>query len=183
MADNLNKFVTHTTIAWIGLILVWFLYSNVQSKEQIWQRVLAPLAIIGLGLVVSALATRFPITDLLEQSSSMIDKRLFCFSGLKKDAKTPDETTHLLSRVSIASVDSFESCFSLDEENPCEIMLRTSKCRPHVHNLLEETEGWDYPGVFCCGPSALTQEIYDEVHRRSQMEQSCITVYDEAFLM
>jgi predicted ferric reductase len=185
IADNLNKFVTHTTIAWVGLVLVWCLYSNVQSEEQIWQRVLAPLAISGLGYIVSALATRLPITDLIEQSSSLIDKRLFCFSSLKKDATTTaDETTHLMSGVSIARVDSFASCFSLDEENPCEIMLRTSKCRPHVHNLLKETEGRDYPGVFCCGPSALTHEIYEEVHRRSQMEEhSCITVYDEVFLI
>jgi predicted ferric reductase len=180
LADNLNTFITHTIISWVGLAVAWFLYSDVQSEEQIWQRSLAPVAILVLSYVVSILSTRrFGST----QSKDTLPK-----ASILEKATESNEKTQLLARVeSMSSTD----CYSFDEESPNEITLHTMNTgRPDIRVFLDDLDGSRHPGVFACGPPALTKEIKDIAEEKSCLraeyedgQSPFVTIYDEVFVM
>eukprot|EP00546_Thalassionema_frauenfeldii_P015158 CAMPEP_0178917864 /NCGR_PEP_ID=MMETSP0786-20121207/13497_1 /TAXON_ID=186022 /ORGANISM="Thalassionema frauenfeldii, Strain CCMP 1798" /LENGTH=91 /DNA_ID=CAMNT_0020591489 /DNA_START=2038 /DNA_END=2313 /DNA_ORIENTATION=- len=62
--------------------------------------------------------------------------------------------------------------------------------RPSVHVLLEDLESSDMPGLFLCGPEAMTDELEDAAKRmefirgsRNHDGRPRISIYAEKFLM
>lgn len=207
-ARNVYPLASFTTIAWGGMLLVWFLYTKVQSEDQIWQRAIAPLFLPAFALGVSKIAKQFfllPTDPATDATSKLLLKE--CLSTKQKGINNNncyninnevDEKTHLLARSdSVATIISTSSSESDEENNSCNqggvtLGINHQGRRPLIRLLLQgalKDDGFCYhrPAIFSCGPPALIQDIENFVEEKRWMNHQSspckITLYDEAFLM
>ena len=185
--DSLYRFLTFTAISWGGLSLIWTFVTNVQKADEIWQRIVAPLAVLSFAFMVSTVATRFIIgSDTIKLNCTAGRKMLNRESASQEiSSSCTDEATHLLARVDTAST----TLSSLDEEIPFGISMCTTSGRPSVRDLLKDVYDSNYPGVFSCGPPALIEDVHDVAEeicafrgatKRSEVSPF-IALYDEVF--
>ena len=173
-------------ITWLGLVVTWILYSSVQQENQIWQRLLAPFAIVALAVIVT-LVFNMKLASYVSLS--------FCSSSdVVKDEKNAGKTnTHYSHHESSDSLDTVETISSTGDSQDLEmgkVILEKTHGRPIAQEILRDLDAALSPGVFSCGPCGLTQEVRMACEERSiarLMEEKegeiCIPVYNEAFAM
>jgi predicted ferric reductase len=193
---NMVLTMSFVTIAWTGLLIVWYLYYNVQDAHEISSRLWSPIILVALGLAVSVAANWlvhnvWPDEDL----SAPME-----WSPLVEEDDTSD-TLELHEMVT----DSNKDVVSRSEMDP-DGVVRTSTLtpntgdslvtmeyrdgRPTVHSLINAIEEAKHPALFTCGPILLQQEVRATAQERCCMrfrrclqgqENSHIALYEEVF--
>jgi predicted ferric reductase len=209
--DCLSATLTFPVIGWLGLGLCWWLYTFVQQDAHIWQRVIAPVGILLLAIVVSLafqhMSSKFGTLSVPRMIRCSILGEAVVKQWLSKIYTTADEKESIRNEVrllgtpisvstkawaSSPSICSNTSSEGYDHEigRQAGVTLDKTKGRPTTDELLRTIEDALLPGVFCCGPTSLTQMVHnacDEKCRlRMQQDQRgecCVPVYDEAFLV
>jgi predicted ferric reductase len=196
ISSNCLPFVAFTTIAWSGLALTWYIYSNVQQEEQVLQRAYAPIAILLLGALVSRIANVLPISfseqPHKKQAARHCDRKWWAAIAFGGDEEVVEKGSCEKKPLSLkmSSLESYASLSSDEENQDVKRMTMKTDGRPTVGELLDSVDAAQYPGIFCCGPTALSQEIHRAAEERCVLRaqqrdpgSSFIAVYDEAFLM
>ena len=183
---NDGSIFAFATISWVGLIVTWLLYSSVQQESQMWQRLLAPFAILALAaLATLAFNKRASIVNTLSASDST--------DGKEKRISVKAKRFRYIELESSDSLDTVETSSSSSDSEDLEmgnVTIKESNGRPTVQEILKAVDAASSPGVFSCGPSGLTREIRVTCEERSiarsvesTKQEACIPLYNEAFTM
>jgi predicted ferric reductase len=178
---NLCGALAFFSIAWLGLGIVWYCYSNVQQNKQVSQRIYAPLAILLLSLLVAALLNVVP-NRLVDELDPIGTRR---HQGEWFDRVNDSDEEDDSSPIEMTSFDEHhqrtEDGGIFEVSQSATIVER--KGRPTIADLLEGA--WDArsPGLFCCGPPQLVRDLHTvaEEHCFGRCVQAKIAVYDESF--
>jgi NAD(P)H-flavin reductase len=191
---NLPSFLSFSTIAWIGLVVVWYFYSRVQSKKEVFSRVWSPIFITVLAVSVSVavnISSRYGRDDSDAPMSAE-------WGAVKRDVEDGEELVELrdLSGLPGDKVEEVDG-LRLDSGNASAggrvrrtVTIEEKKGRPTVHQLLNSLDEAKQGGLFACGPPLLMQNIRSTTKdrcfarcRRCLPGDSQITLYEEAFEM
>jgi predicted ferric reductase len=190
---NLPSFLSFSAVAWIGLGAVWYFYSKVQSKHEVFSRVWSPIFIIVLGVLV-AVAVNIYARYGMEDSDAPMSAE---WSAVKRDAEDgEDELVELRDFSSKDDTEEEIDGLGLDGGNGSTegrvrtVTMEEKEGRPTVHQLLNSLNKAKQPGLFACGPALLMQKIRSTTKERCLVRcQQCphgnsqISLYEEAFEM
>jgi predicted ferric reductase len=190
---NLPSFLSFSTVAWIGLVVVWYFYSNVQSKKEVFSRVWSPIFIILLGVSVAVavnISSRFGWDDSDAPMSAG-------WSAVKRDAGDElVELRDLSSRTDDTDTAEEIDGLGLDSGNGSTegrvrtVTIEEKEGRPTVHQMLNSLNKSKQPGLFACGPALFMQKLRATTKERCLARcrqclpgDSQISLYEEAFEM
>lgn len=172
---NLCGALAFFSIAWVGLWIVWYCYSNVQEDKQVSQRMYAPLAILLLSLLVAALINVVPnrLVDELDPIGTRRHQGKW-WDRVNDDSDEEDELPPI-------EMNSLEG--GIVGVVTHSVTIVDKKGRPTIADLLEGS--WDArsPGLFSCAPPLLVRDLHNaaEEHCFGRCVQAKIAVYDESF--
>ena len=169
------------SIAWVGLWIVWYYYSNVQQDKQVSQRIYAPLAILLLSLLVAVVVNVVPARLVDELDPVGTRRHLGKWWDRVSDSDEEDSSPIEMMSLDDNHHQRAEDGGVVGVSQPVTIVDK--KGRPTIADLLEGA--WDArsPGLFCCGPRQLVQDLHNaaEEHCFGRCVQGKIAVYDESF--
>jgi predicted ferric reductase len=173
---NLPSFLSFSTIAWIGLVVVWYFYTNVQSTKEVFSRVWSPIFIIVLGGLVAVavnISSRYGWDD-----SDAPLRAEWSAVELKDLRSLPDDTAEENDGLGLDSGDGVIRTVTIEEKEG----------RPTVHHLMNSLNEAKQPGLFACGPALLMQKLRATTKERCLVRcrqclpgDSQIALYEEAF--
>jgi hypothetical protein len=181
---NLCGALAFFSIAWVGLWIVWYYYSNVQQDKQVSQRIYAPLAVLMLSLLVAVLIHMVP-NRLVDELDPIGTRR---YQGIWDRVNGSDDEDEDCgsSPIEMTSLDNNHHQGAEDGDVvgvSQAVTIIDKKGRPTIADLLEGA--WDAcsPGLFCCAPPQLVRDLHNaaEEHCFGSCVQAKIAVYNESF--
>lgn len=181
---NLCGALAFLSIAWVGLWIVWYYYSNVQQAKQVSQRIYAPLAILLLSLLVAVLVNVVP-NRLVGELDPIVTRRHHgnWWDRVNENDDSDEEDS---SPIEMASLGDNPQLAQDDGGvvGVCQsVTIIDKQGRPTIADLLEGA--WDArsPGLFCCAPPQLVRDLHNaaEEHCFGGCVQAKIAVYNESF--
>ena len=184
---NLPIFLTFSSIVWVGLVVIWFLYNRYASKSEVLSRTYGVLALIGISLIFGVVANI--VLDKVDADNSLLSwnfARKHTYTGLggknkggSSDNRDENEMLpHTKSDAGLSLPDlsngqtsmSFDDDTDLGPEVPgnseierssdlASVTVEYSSGRPSLVTILSCLDAAHNPGVFVCGPSALVKDV------------------------
>jgi predicted ferric reductase len=182
---NLPSFLSFSTIAWLGLVVVWYFYINVQTKSEVFSRIWSPIFIIVLGVSVAVavnIASRYGWNDSdvpMRGEWSAVELR-------DLSNRSSDDTVDSAEEVDVLGLDSGNGATEVSGMRT--VTIEEKEGRPTAHQLLNSLNGAKQPGLFACGPKLLMQKLRATTKERCLVrcrqclpDDSQISLYEEAF--
>lgn len=181
---NLPIFFAFSTIAWLGLVIVWFMYDIYVSKKEILSRAyglltLTPISLIT-GLVANIVLGRVDAENALISWTACRKHAYTGLGGENKGDQYEEQLTQANSEagLSLQNLDSTNqevvaktadgntdtearapSSCGLDNNELSAVSIEHSSGRPSVMSILSCLETAHSPGIFVCGPSAMVKDV------------------------
>ncbi len=183
ISQNIFHFVTYTSIFSLGLASIWFCYTRVPSKHDIFARVWPLVAIVVPTLGCSILADAWISSS--ERTAHPSKRDVESSSLLRSDAATYGSLAPR--RVPVVSTPSgapdrirAEDATSSRTVGNVSYEFRDGG-RPDPREMVSCLMGAKTPALFVCGPKALTEGLREKVRGR-EFEGDC-EIYEEVFEM
>jgi predicted ferric reductase len=178
---NLPSFLSFSAIAWIGLVVVWYFYINVQSKKEVFSRVWSPIFIVVLGVLV-AVAVNVSSRYGWDGSDAPMRKEWSAVE-LRDLSNRGDDMAEDIDGLGLDRGNG-----STEVSGIRTVTIEEKEGRPTVHELLNSLDEAKQPGLFACGPALLMQKLRATTKERCLVRcrqcssgDSQISLYEEAF--
>ena len=177
--QNLVQALAMMIMVWPGLAIIWHSYSNYQSDSEFRGRAIAPSALVLYIGSISYFFSRFlPYQWFGKANTQDIE-----FNRVDDSEHSDGERLHLTTSSSLANLSNTD----MKDESPNNVTVECHEGRPNLVSVLEPLERAQWPAVFSCGPTTMSQcvqAIVEETSRaRDGTASPLVTIYDEAFLM
>jgi hypothetical protein len=169
-----KSFAVVSSVMWLGLFVIWFLYENVQDEDgRLAARLISPSCVIVIAASVAVLHN-------CQSNSTLVE-----YKPLVADGASETE----LVTVEKGSVKRGNDSAARRKEGEPVPNIRMSSIamehgRPLLRDLFTSVEGAKCVGVFTCGPSRLMQDVLHTVQlleSRNYFTMSpCFPIYEES---
>jgi predicted ferric reductase len=199
-SGNVMSLIAFSSIAWLGLLGVWYFYKKVQSDDSTFSRIWSPLFVVLFGLIVSIAVNWFggvmsednDAPELAEWTPIRSDEEEEEVNDLELQPvshHSESSTEILRPREKMAGDTVAKTTVAALPTRPA-VLLEERDGRPPIDQLLNSVLEAKQPGLFSCGPVGLMQAIREAVQeqsstrvcRRSQVGPR-VVIYEEAFVM
>lgn len=175
--ENLPAFLAFLSTSVAGLCGIWYLYSHVQSSEEVFSRIWALVFLVLLGSAVGVFLN-LALSMFCQQQGADVE-----FLPIHSDEGVEMETISSIQHRSV-------SAGGIERAEVRSFSFEEKQGRPSIHSLLNPLEESKYPAVFCCGPGKMMNDVKTKTIGRCHMRlQRClcgeprIALYEEAFEM
>jgi hypothetical protein len=178
VSDNVRYFVTFSAMAWIGLGITWGCYMKIQDKHEVVGRAYTAVAIAVFGLIIAILAN---VRCIKKAKARRHEGTVWMKVAAKEDDDDTTEDSTSVEMASFRSPSSRESDVDDDDDMERRALTTLREClgRPTIPELLGTLDGSYSPGLFCCVPPSLMQNI----RLAAKQKSSDVAVYEESFLI
>lgn len=203
---NVPYFVVFSSISWVGLSSVWYLYLQAMERdEEVLPRVSPLVAVALISLLVGFIANfvmdstdsvvwgvgrrggvKFSPVAEDEPDAEEIELAETNSGERKRRASLEEEGAALgqaaLDAPSSLHVDSSEDGSSDATAEHGGVSIETSHGRPDMYQLLDGMDGASSPALFLCGPTKMMRQV--KTAARGKCGGCCggdVSIYEEAF--
>jgi predicted ferric reductase len=175
LRNNLAYIAAFSGMTWIGLVVIWTCYINIQHSHEVKGRAYSAFFVGALGLVIGIVANIW------------CDQRTWDREGAvwNRIVAGDDDVTELdVEDATVISIEmanykvSTDSRFDATDER-AGVTIRQCLGRPTIPEVLEKLKEATFPGLFCCVPPELSQRLRQGIKR----ESTNAAVYEESFVM
>ena len=180
---NLVSFISFSLTALFGIQVIWYLYANVQSGDNVMNRLLAPLFVAGLGLFVAMVANAVAYRLSADEEPTASPE----WMAVSTSAHDSLELSHMVPPSDAEDHANAVEQVTEDEERGAASM-EEREGRPSIHQFMNVFDGARQPGLLACGPESLLRQVRDVVGDRCAARvRQCIkggakiALYEESF--
>ena len=203
ITGNVCNFLGFSLIAWLGLVMIWYLYQYeiTDDRKTVQGRAYAPFVVLLLGLILALFVNVLtPFAERLDPLSTTAGARReegHVWNQVPQseeeiehqgDSNTqlvvpPSDMIEILVRETGKSKNKEREAPPLETRQDEALSMKMHKGRPAVSELLKVVDDAWSPGVFCCAPPELVNEIRKAA--KSPWIGICatprFTIYQESF--
>ena len=207
VSGNIFRTATFSIIAWSGLFIVWYFYSNYQEKKKLMQRFYAPVVIVVVAIlfafVVNVVPRKVSMDDDIVDANSLLangnsrrreggaiwdsvrveddlDER-----PLKHFANGSAQSSDLeMTPLGTKEGPNRETGEEVRQDPHPFVTLKELAGRPSISELVQSASGGSFsPAILCCAPESITKEILGITKGKCGGAFSNVVLYNEAFEM